>query len=348
MAIQKERFGEMPDGREISLYTVTNDNGLSASVTNLGAAWVRMLVPDREGNLADVLLGYDGAAEYLAGSPHFGATVGRVANRVGGARFWLEEREYLLAKNERDNNLHSGPDYWENRLWEAACGADEKSVMFTLESPDGDQGYPGNARISVIYRLNEEDCLEITYHASCDRATPMNPTNHAYFNLGGHDSGSVLAHKARILADFYTPVGPDLIPTGEIASVTGTPMDFREWKTFADEIGADFTALLYGGGYDHNWCLNHAASVYSLAAEAWDEKSGRAMEVWTDLPGVQLYTGNGLSDTGKGGVRYRPRDGFCFETQFFPDALNKPHFQSPVMKVGEVFTTKTGYRFIRK
>ncbi len=348
MAILRERFGEMPDGREISLYTLTNKNGLSAAVTNLGAIWVRMLVPDREGNPADVLLGYDDAAGYLAGGPHFGAIVGRVANRVKGARFRIDDKEYRLGKNEGDNNLHSGPDYWETRLWEAAPGADGKSVMFTLESPDEDQGYPGNARISVIYRLNEEDCLEITYHASCDQTTPMNPTNHAYFNLGGHNGGSVLSHKARILADFYTPIGPDLIPTGEIASVAGTPMDFREWKAFGDEIGADFTALLYGGGYDHNWCLRHDKGVYSLAAEAWDEKSGRAMEVYTDLPGVQLYTGNGLGEIGKGKIQYEPRAGFCFETQFLPDALNKPHFPSPMLRAGEVFTTKTGYHFIRK
>lgn len=347
MAIKKERFGAMPDGKEISLYTITNSHGLSASVTDLGAIWVRMLAPDRDGNFDDVLLGYDGGDGYLVNGPHLGSVVGRVANRTGGACFHLDGKEYLLAKNDGENNLHSGPDYFDKRLWEAAVGADERSVMFSLESPDGDQGYPGNARISVIYRLTEEDCLEITYHASCDQATPMNLTNHAYFNLAGQGNGNVLSQKVRILADFFTPNSADSIPTGEIRTVAGTPMDFRGEKALGREIDADFSQLKNARGYDHNWCLSHEAGVYSLAVTARDEGNGRLMEVYTDLPGVQLYTANWLDhEAGKNGAVYGPREAFCFETQFYPDSLNKPQFMSPIIRAGEVFTTKTGYRFL--
>ncbi len=346
MAIRKERFGAMPDGREISLYTITNANGLSASVTDLGAVWVTMFAPDRHGNMADVVLGFDDTAGYLARGPHFGAVVGRVANRTAGGKFKIDGTEYTLAQNNGLNNLHSGPDYYEKRLWEAAQGSDERSVMFTLVSPDCDQGFPGTVTVSVIYRLTDDNCMEITYHAVTDRTTPMNPTNHSYFNLAGHDGGSVLKQRVQIVAGLYTPCDEGLIPTGEILKVEGTPMDFREEKEIGAGIDADFVQLKQAGGYDHNWCLDHAAGEYDLAARAYDPESGRAMDVYTDLPGVQFYTSNSLHvECGKNGTAYGPRGAYCFETQFYPDSLNKPHFPSPILHPGEVYTSKTGYRF---
>lgn len=345
MAVRKEAFGIMPDGREISLYTIENQNGVSASVTDLGAIWVRMLVPDRDGNVSDVLLGYDDAEGYLVNGPHMGSVVGRIANRTGGACFLLNGKEYKLEKNNGENNLHSGPDYFDRRLW-FGKESGEDSVVFFLESPDGDQGFPGNAKISVKYTLTEDDTLEISYLAVCDQDTPMNLTNHAYFNLGGQGSGSALDHVVQIHADFFTPSGVDSVPTGEILSVENTPMDFRKPKPIGAEIGCDYNQLIQAKGYDHNWCLNHVPGVYSFSASACDPESGRAVDVYTDLPGVQFYTANWLGgEKGKGGASYGERDAFCFETQMYPDAVNKPQFISPVIRAGETHVTRTGYHF---
>lgn len=346
MAIQKQKFGVMPDGREAALYTITNLHGLSASFSELGAVWVNMLVPDRDGKLDDILLGYDNMDGYLRNGPHFGAVVGRVANRTGGAAFTLKGKSYHLQKNNGENNLHSGLDFFEKRFWASRVCEEENSVTFTLESPDNDQGFPGNASISVCYRLTEEDCVEITYQASCDQATPMNLTNHAYFNLGGHDSGSVCGHRVRILSGFFTPSFADSIPTGEILSVGGTPMDFREEKEVGLEIDADDLQMKQAGGYDHNWCLEHEAGTCGMAASAFHPESGRYMEVLTDLPGIQFYTGNFLKEEGgKNGAFYGKRSGMCFETQFYPDSLNKAWFPSPILQAGERFQSVTCYRF---
>lgn len=348
--IRKESFGQMPDGRPVSLYTIENQGGVSASFTDLGAVWVKMLVPDRNGQTADVLLGFDDADGYLNNGPHFGSVVGRIANRTAGGRFSLNDREYHLAVNNGPNNLHSGPDYYDRRLWNAETDADGNRVTFSLESPDGDQGFPGNAGILVTYSLTEDDTVEITYRFRCDQDTPVNLTNHAYFNLGGHDGGTVLDHAIRIDADFFTPNGADSVPTGEILRVDGTPMDFRTEKKIGQEIDAGFSQLVQAGGYDQNWCLNHPERVYSPAAWAYDEKSGREMEVFTDLPGVQLYTANGLKDTaGKNGIVYGRREAFCFETQFYPDSVNRPQFPSVILKASTEFLSRTGYRFgVRK
>lgn len=346
MSIRKEPFGFMPDGQQISLYTIENENRLSASFTDLGASWVRMLTPDREGNLEDILLGYDDGARYLENGPHFGATVGRVANRTAGARFLLGGQLCFLGVNNGENNLHSGPDYFDRRFWTASMDEGGNAVTFSLESPDGDQGFPGNAKISVTYALTDMDCVEITYWAVCDKDTPMNLTNHAYFNLSGHDGKSILSHKVQLDADFFTPTSPDSIPTGELLRVEGTPMDFKEPKEIGRDIEAEDSQLKWAGGYDHNWCLNHDRGVYSLAAHVEERQSGRIMEVYTDMPGIQFYTANFLDgEKGKGGSSYGKRSAFCLETQFFPDSLNKPQFASPVIKGGQEFVSKTGYRF---
>lgn len=345
MAIKKERFGEMPDGREIVLYTISNEHGYSASFTNLGAIWTKMLVPDRAGHVADVLLGYEDAAGFLVNEPHMGAIVGRVANRTGGAAFKLNGKTYQLGQNDGVNNLHSGPDYYDKRLWEIGVTT-ENSVEFTLKSQDGDQGYPGNAKLSVTYTLTEEHAVTIQYCAVCDQDTPLNLTSHGYFNLAGHDSGEVCDHILWIDADSYTPTGVSAVPTGEKAPVFGTPFDFTKPKRIGEELFSDDIQLKKSKGYDHNFCLNHPTGVYGLAATVCEKQSGRMLEVYTDLPGVQFYTGNWLEgETGKDGIKYKDFGAFCLETQFFPDSLNQTRFIRPIVRAGEWFRSKTEYRF---
>ncbi len=346
--VKQTFFGKMDDGREVSRYTLTNKNGVSASFLDLGAIWSTMLVPDRDGKLADVLLGHETVADCLTSDGHLGEAVGRNANRIGGAGFTLNGIEYKLTANDGPNNLHSGLDFYRNRIWMAEYKADVNTVSFLLESPDKDQGYPGNAWIRVTYTLTDDDEVRIHYEATCDQDTIFNMTNHAYFNLAGHDSGSALSQLVYIESDAITAVDSVLIPTGEIRKVMGTPMDFSDFKPIGRDIEADYDQLKLGGGYDHNWILNHDAGAFSLSAAAIDEKSGRKMEVYTDLPGVQFYTGNFLDGnvSGKGGVKYGKRHGYCFETQYYPNAVNMPGFASPVVKKGDKYDTITSYKFM--
>lgn len=349
MAIRKEVFGKMPSGEEVMKYTLENSRGVSASFLTLGAVWVSMLVPDRDGRTADVVLGYDDLDSYCKNPPHFGAPIGRNANRIGGAVITIGGRDYPLAVNNGPNNLHSGPDLYHDRVWECSASETDQGgrLDFYLESPDGDQGYPGNARITVSYTLTEDNSLLIDYHMICDADTVANFTNHSYFNLAGHNSGPVLDQKVWLNAAYYTPADEVSIPTGEIASVKNTPMDFTEMKAIGRDIEEDFEALNFGRGYDHNWVLNHEPGELALAARAKDPVSGRAMECFTDLPGMQFYTANFLTDelTGKEGAHYGFRHAFCFETQYYPDACHKPQFPSPILKAGEEYKTTTIYRF---
>ena len=349
MAVQKEHFGNMPDGKEVLKYTLTNSKGVSASFITLGAVWVSMLAPDREGKMADVILGYDDLDSYLQNSPHFGAPIGRNANRIGGAVITIDGVDYKLAANNGPNNLHSAPDLYHTRLWECREAASEEGdrLDFFLDSPDGDQGYPGHAKIRVSYTLTEDSRLLIDYHMVSDKDTIANFTNHCYFNLAGHDSGEVLDQEVWLNASAYTPADAVSIPTGEIAPVAGTPMDFTQMKPIGRDIEDSFEDLRFGNGFDHNWVLDHEAGVLSLAARARDPKSGRTMETYTDLPGVQFYTANGLKDLmpGKGGAHYGRRHAYCFETQYYPDACHKPQFPSPILKAGEEYKTRTVYRF---
>ncbi|MCC8028147.1 MAG: galactose mutarotase [Clostridium sp.] len=350
MGISKERFGTMPGGREVYKYTLNNKNGVSASFITLGGVWVSMMAPDKNGVMGDVVLGYDDLDSYRKNTPHFGAPVGRNANRIGGAVLTINGRDYKLEANNGPNNLHSGPDLYHDRVWECEASETEKGsrLEFSLESPDGDQGYPGNARITVGYTLTDDNSLVLDYHMVCDADTIANFTNHSYFNLAGHDSGDVLKQEVWLNAEYYTPADAGSIPTGEIAPVAGTPMDFTVMKPIGRDIGNDFEALVLGKGYDHNWALNHRAGELSLAAKAMDPASGRVMEVYTDLPGIQFYTANFLTDEmpGKGGARYDCRHGFCFETQYYPDAVHKPEFPSPLLKAGEEYRTTTIYKFM--
>lgn len=349
MAYKKELWGNMPDGREVYLYTLVNENGVSASFTDLGAVWVSMNVPDKDGNYKDVVLGYDSVSKYLINPPHFGAPVGRNANRIAGAGFTLNGKEYKLAANNGLNNLHSGPDLYESRLWD--CQVEEEglgtSISFSLFSPDGDQGYPGNANITVTYTLTPDNSIQISYHMICDADTIANFTNHSYFNLDGHESGSAMKQKVWIDADYFTKADEGSIPTGELTPVKGTPMDFTVMKPIDQDLYADYEALILGKGYDHNWVLNHPPGEVSLCAAAQSDRTGIRMEVSTDLPGMQFYTANFLKKdgAGKGNGEYDARCGYCFETQYYPNSVNMPEFPSPVLKAGEEYKTVTVYKF---
>ena len=348
MAYKKELWGNMPDGREVYLYTLVNRNGVSASFTNLGAVWVNMNVPDRDGNVVDVVLGFDSADEYLINPPHFGAPIGRNANRIAGAKFTINGKEYKLEPNNGPNNLHSGPDLYQSRLWDSEAEENDlgTSVSFSLFSPDGDQGFPGNANITITYTLTPDNSLDISYHMICDADTVANFTNHSYFNLDGHDGKDTLKQRVWIDADTYTRADEVSIPTGEFTPVKGTPMDFTVMKPIEQDIHEDYEALVFGGGYDHNWVLNHPQGEVSLCAASESDKTGIRMEVYTDLPGIQFYTANFLKNmTGKGGAVYEKRCCYCFETQYYPDSVNKPEFQSPVLKAGEEYKTTTIYKF---
>lgn len=349
MAWKKELFAVMENGAEAYRYTLTNQNGVSASFTNLGGIWLTMMVPDRNGDMADVVLGYDDAESYLTNGGHLGELVGRNANRIGNATFTLNGFTYALWINDHEkNNCHSGLDYYRNRFWDTDVEEDDLGtrINFTLFSPDGDQGFPGNAEVAVSYTLTEDNSIIIDYHMTADEDTVANMTHHAYFNLAGQGSGTAMDHKLWIDADQFTPVDEFAIPTGELRSVKGTPLDFTVMKPISQDLGADYEQLALCGGYDHNWVLNHAEGELALAAKAIEEESGRVLEVYTDQPGIQLYTANFLSKrVGKGGAVYDCRHAFCLETQNFPDAINKPEFPSAVLRVGEEYKTRTIYHF---
>ncbi len=334
----KRSFGILENGKEASLYTLKN-GALQAELSDLGATIVSLLVPDREGNVADVVLGYDDAASYLKYDGYLGATVGRNANRVKNANFILDGTTCTLPDNENGNNLHSGPDCYAFRLWDVVEHT-EDTITLSLQSPHMDQGFPGNATIRVTFTL-EHNALKISYWAVSDRDTVFNLTNHAYFNLAGQDqTDKAMDQILSMPARFYNPDDDQNIPTGELAKVEGTPMDFRQPKALAQDIGEDFLALKLQGGYDHNFEV-----FCSPCAILRDPHSGRTMSVTTDCPGVQLYSGNYLEAVGKGGKPYPKRSGVCLETQFYPDSVNHPEWPQPFVKAGQVYRSETVYAF---
>lgn len=346
MGITEKDFGITSRGNT-SLYTITNKNNMSVSVTDFGATLVRVLVPDRNGSPTDVVLGYDEAKGYEDGTVFFGASVGRSANRIGGASFEINGVTYKLEQNDHSNNLHSGLDFYNKRIWQVAEKG-EDSVAFVLHSPDGDQGYPGSLDMMVRYTLTDDNALKIDYDAVPDKDTIINMTNHSYFNLDGHGSGDVLEQEVQIYADYFTKADQESIPTGELTDVTGTPMDFRVKKAIGRDIEEPYEALIFGKGYDHNWVLNHHEK-FAKAAEMTGKKSGITMEVYTDLPGMQFYTANFVeNERGKDGAVYGMRHAACFETQYFPDAIHKEKFPGPVCSAGENYKTCTVYKFIVK
>lgn len=332
-------------GVQATLYILENEAGMQISVSDFGATLTSVLVPDKDNNPVEVTLGYDDAAGYEAGLGNaFGASVGRNANRIAGAVIEINGTEYHLTKNDGENNLHSGLDFYHGRLWKVA-DADDTHVTFEMDSPDGDQGYPGALVMKVTYSLDEENTLMIHYEAEPDQDTIINMTNHSYFNLNGHKSGDVLNHTLWLNADAFTPADATSIPTGEIRSVEGTPMDFRIDKTIGKDIEADYEPLVFGKGYDHNWVLKNEGKFDKVAEVAGDE-SGIHMSVLTDLPGVQIYTANFLdAEKGRDGAVYEMRDAICLETQYYPDAIHHENFPGPICKKGEKYDTRTAYRF---
>lgn len=340
-AITTERFGAMDNGREVQLFTLKNQNGMEVSITNYGGIVTSVKVPDQDGNIENVVLGFDDLEQYKSGHPFFGAIAGRYANRIANGRFELNGEEYELATNNGENHLHGGVEGFDKKFWEAELHEDENSVTLSYLSLDGEEGYPGNLEVDVTYALTEENELKIDYHATTNKSTVVNLTNHSYFNLSGNPSQKILDHLLTIHADRYTPVDEGLIPTGELRPVEGTPFDF----TSAETVGARIDSI--PPGYDHNYVLNNPDSGVRKIATVEYEESGRIMEVYTDQPGVQLYTGNFLDGTlnDRQGNPIEQYAALCLETQTFPDSPNKPDFPSPVLNPNEVYETTTIYQF---
>lgn len=337
-------WGRTSDGQNVRLFTLRNRHGMVAKITSYGAILTELRVPDRQGKAANVVLGFDNLDQYLKGHPAFGAVIGRVANRIGNARFTLDGKEYPLAANNGANHIHGGRKGFDKFVWnaEATTSTDGASAVFSRLSPDGEEGYPGNLKVKVTYTLTDDNELRIDYEATTDKPTPINLTNHSYFNLAG--SGDVLGHELEIAADQYTLSDEELIPTGELAPVRGTPLDF----TKPEKIGARIQQLKpQPNGYDHNYVIRGGGSPLAFAARAYEPSSGRVLETWTTEPGVQLYTANWLDGKMKGvdGVTYVQHAGFCLETQHYPDSINKPTFPSVVLRPGQKFQSTTAFRF---
>jgi aldose 1-epimerase len=344
-AVVQEEFGKTGDGAAVDLFTLTNKSGASAKVITLGATLASLNMPDRDGKLDDVVLGQDTLDGYLHHNRFFGCVVGRYGNRIGGAKFTLNGVEYKLTANERDNILHGGRKGFDKVVW-SGKKIDDQSVELTYLSKDGEEGFPGNLTAVVCYTLTDDNELRIDYKATTDKDTVVNLTNHTYFNLGGRAAPNILGHELKIDADQYTLTNASLIPTGQMASVEGTPFDFRTPHTIGERIEADNAQMKGARGYDLNFVLNPRDGL-RLAATVYEPTSGRVMEVWTTQPGMQFYSGNGLdgSITGKGGKSYIRYGGFCLETQHFPDSPNQPNFPSTVLKAGDVYQTTTAFRF---
>jgi aldose 1-epimerase len=348
--IERSGFGALPDGTAIERYLLRNDRGMTAAILTYGGIVQSMEVPDRDGTMANVVLGFATLADYLAKGAYFGTITGRYANRIAGARFSLDGRSYRLAANDGVNALHGGIGGFSSRVWRAAARRDagEVGVALRYVSPDGEEGYPGTLDTEVTCTLTADNALRIDYRATTDKPTVVNLTNHSFFNLAGEGTGSVLDHELTLHASRYTPVDEDLIPTGEIAPVSGSALDFTRPAAVGGRIRAGEPQLLRGRGYDHNFVLDKpAAGGLSLAARLRDPGSGRVLEVSTTEPGLQLYSGNFLdgSAVGTGGRAYRQSDGLCLETQHFPDSPNRPGFPATVLRPGETFRSTTVFAF---
>ena len=344
--MNRTAFGTV-EGREAQLYSFSNANGMEMTVCDYGAHLVSVKVPAGDGSRKDMVLGYDDAAGYVTDPCHLGATIGRNGNRIANAAFELNGVKYQLAANENGNNLHSGPDGYEYRFWEVKEVTDQ-AITLHLDSPDKDQGFPGNFAVDVTYTLTDDNQVAIHYCGTCDADTVANMTNHSYFNLNGHDSGDVLNHTVCLKAGHFSPVADSKsIPTGEHAPVAGTPMDFTKEKTIGQEIGADFEQLKLTGGYDHNFIIDKTEDGQQLFAIVKGDQTGIVMEAYTDLPAFQFYTGNFIDNVkGKEGAVYTNRTGFCLESQYIPNAINEEKEEKPVLKAGETYDTTTTYKFI--
>jgi len=350
-SVEETAFGSTPEG-PASLFTLQNKNGITLKVTNFGGILVALWAPDRNGKLADITLGFDSLSSYQAEHPYFGSLIGRYGNRIAKGKFSVNGKEYTLAINNEPNSLHGGKLGFNRRLWDTKILESETYVGLEMKrrSPDMEEGFPGNLDVTVRYLLNNQNEWIIEYEAQTDQETPINLTQHAYFNLNGAGSGSINGHELMIKASRYTPVDATLIPTGDLASVEGTPFDFRTPTLIGARIAREHQQLTYGMGYDHNWVLDRTGDGLELAASLYARESGRFIEVLTEEPGLQFYGGNFLDGTniGKGGKAYQHRTGLCLETQHFPDSPNQTDFPSTMLKPGETYKTKTTYRFSTK
>ncbi len=346
MEIVKEKFGTAKSGEDVFLYTLKNKNGMEAKITNFGANLVSLLVPDKNGKLDDVVLGYDNLEDYYRNGSFFGATIGPSANRIGDASFTIDGKTYHIAVNDGPNNLHSEMELgYHKQLWDAEVSED--GLTLTIEGKDGELGFPGNKKITMVYSLSDDNALKLSYRASADANTIINLTNHTYFNLSGHKAGNIEDHVLKLNAGHFTPVVPGAIPTGEIQSVTGTPMDFTKAKPIGQDINADYEQLKLTKGYDHNFVIDGADGTLREIAEVTDPKSGRRLKAFTTLPGVQFYAGNCIAEEiGKEGAHYAPRMGFCLETQYYPDNIHHANFPQAVFGPGKDYQSETVYQFI--
>jgi aldose 1-epimerase len=348
--IEKSLFGKTPSGETVELYTLKNASNAEVQIMTYGGTVVSLKVPDRSGTPGDIVLGFETLDGYLKNSPYFGSIIGRYGNRIGRGQFSLNGKQYTLPKNNGENTLHGGIKGFDKVVWKATevKSKEGPALLLTYLSKDGEEGFPGNLNATVVYTLTNNNELRIEYTATTDKVTVVNLTHHSYFNLAGE--GSILQHELMINADKFTPVDAGLIPTGELRNVKGTPMDFAKPTAIAARIDQQDEQLVMGKGYDHNWVLNRSTGKLSLAAKAYEPRTGRVMEVLTTEPGLQFYSGNFLDGTitGKGGQVYKQRYGFCLETQHFPDSPNKPAFPSTTLKPGQQFKSTTVYKFTVK
>ncbi len=348
-SVSERDFGKTKNGEPVKLYTLKNKNGVIVKISDYGAIITELHLPDRNGNFADVVLGFDNMPDYETLTDYFGAVVGRYGNRIANAKFSIDGNEYTLEKNNNGNSLHGGFVGFDRKVWKASASTTKNTAVLKLSllSPDGENGFPGNLKVTVVYSLNNANELSVNYQATTDKPTVCNLTQHSYFNLLGAGNGNILNHEIIINADKFTPVDRNLIPTGSLKDVEGTPFDFRRPKTVGSRIEIDDKQLRYGGGYDHNWVLNkEKAGIMTFAARVYEPVSGRQMEIFTTEPGMQFYCGNFLKgQKGKGGKAYHYRYGMCFETQHFPDSPNQKDFPSTVLRPNETYNTTTVFKF---
>ena len=347
--VTKAAFGTTRDGKSVDLYTLTNAHGIEVHAITYGGIIISLRVPDKGGQFDDVVLGYDSLDGYLTVSPYFGAIIGRYGNRIAKGKFTLDGKAYALATNDGPNHLHGGVKGFDKVVWQTESfeGKDGVGVVFTYTSPDGEEGYPGNLAAKVTYTLTDQNELIFDYQATTDKATPLNLTQHTYFNLAGDGKRDILGHELTLSSDHFTPIDKTLIPTGEIRSVQGTPFDFTKPTAVGARINEPDEQLMFGRGYDHNFVLIRKGEGLSLAARVYEPTTGRVMEAYTTEPGVQFYSGNFLDGTitGKQGHVYKQRYGFCLETQHFPDSPNKPSFPSTILRPGQTYHSRTVYKF---
>jgi aldose 1-epimerase len=350
--ITKEAFGTTKNGEAVDIYTLKNTKGSIAKIMTYGGTVVELLVPDRNGKMGDILLGFDNLRDYEEKSPYFGCLIGRYGNRIGNAKFTLDGKEYTLAANNNGQHLHGGIKGFDKVVWDAEPVESKEGPALKLHylSKDMEEGYPGNLDVTVTYTLTNDNELKIDYQATTDKPTVCNLTNHCYFNLAGQGNGDILGHELMINADNFTPIDEFLITTGEVRPVKETPFDFTSPTAIGERIDADDQQIKYGPGYDHNWVLNKNDFEMSLAAKVYEPTSGRVMEIYTNEPGIQFYSGNFLDGTltGKDHKVYGFRSGFCLETQHYPDSPNKPNFPSVVLRPGQIYQTTTIYKFSAK